>query len=204
MIKRARVAKKAENKIQEVCKIIKKEFKTGEHWLVYCEDRDQLNLINEGLIEIGYNPFIYISAMDGNQESELDAFKSMAGILLSIRCLDEGVDIPVISHAVIAASSRNPREYIQRRGRVLRKNTNKYHAVIYDLIVTPMIVGSNSLSGLMLREVQRGYEFAKDAFNKDEAISRLHEILIKFGKSQDDLPEDDEYEDHIENISDED
>ena len=66
-----------------------------------------------------------------------------------------------------------------------------------------MIVGSNSLSGLMLREVQRGYEFAKDAFNKDEAISRLHEILIKFGKSQDDLPEDDEYEDHIESISDE-
>ena len=203
LIKRARVAKKAENKIQKVCEIIKKECKKGQHWLVYCEDGEQLNLINEELIKIGYNPFIYISAMEGNQESQLEAFKNMDGILLSIRCLDEGVDIPVISHAVIAASSRNPREYIQRRGRVLRKNTNKYNAVIYDLIVTPMIVGSNSLSGLMLREVQRGNEFAKDAFNKDESISRLNEILIKFGKSQDDLPEDDEYEDHIENISEE-
>ena len=153
---------------------------------------------------MGKNPFIYISAMEGNQESELDAFKSLSGILLSIRCLDEGVDIPIISHAVIAASSRNPREYIQRRGRVLRKNDNKYHAEIYDLIVTPGAVASNSLSGLMLREVLRGLEFADAAFNSAEAVSTLTDILIQFGKSQDDLPEDDEFEDNFEEISNED
>ena len=75
--------------------------------------------------------------MDGSPKGELDAFSLQSGILLSIRCLDEGVDIPKISHAVIAASSQNPRQFIQRRGRVLRKSPEKLNAVIYDCIVLP-------------------------------------------------------------------
>ena len=64
-----------------------------------------------------FNPYIYISALDG-KENELKSFTENGGILLSIKCLDEGVDIPKISHAIIAASSQNPRQFIQRRGRV--------------------------------------------------------------------------------------
>ena len=60
--------------------------------------------------------------MEGSKEAELKDYVENGGIMLSIRCLDEGVDIPKISHAVIIASSQNPRQFIQRRGRVLRRD----------------------------------------------------------------------------------
>ena len=59
--------------------------------------------------------------------------------LVAIRCLDEGVDIPSVERAFILSSSSNPKEFIQRRGRVLRqsKETGKEFAYIYDFIVIP-------------------------------------------------------------------
>ena len=57
--------------------------------------------------------------------------------MLSIECLDEGVNIPCISHGIILASSKNPRQFIQRRGRLLRLSENKTHARIWDVLVVP-------------------------------------------------------------------
>ena len=57
--------------------------------------------------------------------------------LVAIKCLDEGVNIPNIHTAFILASSTNPKEYIQRRGRVLRKAPGKDYAVIYDFVTLP-------------------------------------------------------------------
>lgn len=54
--------------------------------------------------------------------------------LVAIKCLDEGMNIPAIKTAFILASSTNPKEYIQRRGRVLRKFPGKQYAEIYDFI----------------------------------------------------------------------
>ena len=59
------------------------------------------------------------------------------GIVVSIRCLDEGVDIPSVTHALILASSKNPREFVQRRGRVLRRFQGKSVANIHDVLVLP-------------------------------------------------------------------
>ena len=58
----------------------------------------------------------YHSAMEGDPESTLHVFEQSGGVVIAIRCLDEGVDIPAATHALILASSRNPREFIQRRG----------------------------------------------------------------------------------------
>ena len=57
--------------------------------------------------------------------------------LVAIKCLDEGVDVPATQTAYILSSSTNPREFIQRRGRVLRKHKNKQYSYIHDFIVVP-------------------------------------------------------------------
>ena len=58
-------------------------------------------------------------------------------VLVAIKCLDEGIDIPSADTAIVMASSTNPREYIQRIGRVIRQGKNKGDAIIYDMIVQP-------------------------------------------------------------------
>ena len=64
--------------------------------------------------------------MSGDRKQTLDLFKYNGGVLVAIKCLDEGVDLPYLSNATILASSKNPREHIQRRGRVLRKAEGKF------------------------------------------------------------------------------
>lgn len=188
LISRSRIAKKAQTKIEVVTKTIVKSFEEGQHWLVYCEDGHQLEYINRQLNDNGINPFIFVSNMQGSSAGELAAFTKQGGVLLSIRCLDEGVDIPTISHAVIAASSQNPRQFIQRRGRVLRSIDGKNSAVIYDCIVTPANTSSNqSFDGLLAAEVKRAIEFSKTARNQIGAETTLRSILIKLGSDPDTL-----------------
>ena len=75
--------------------------------------------------------------MPGDRSRTLQVFTERGGVVVSIRCLDEGVDIPSVSHALILASSRNPREFIQRRGRVLRRSPGKSLAHLHDVVVVP-------------------------------------------------------------------
>ena len=77
--------------------------------------------------------------MTGDKEQTIRLFEVNGGIVVSIRCLDEGVDIPSVTHALILASSKNPREYIQRRGRVLRRAEGKSVAHIHDVLVLPSL-----------------------------------------------------------------
>ncbi len=87
-------------------------------------------------------------------------FTNRGGVLVAIKCLDEGIDIPLINRALILASSTNPREYVQRRGRVLRRTAGKYSAGIFDVIV----IGSDG-KAIMPSEVVRAMEFARDSRN---------------------------------------
>ena len=78
--------------------------------------------------------------------------------MVSIKCLDEGVDIPSISHALIIASDQNPRQFIQRRGRVLRKDRNdpsKIRAFIYDMFVSSQDLSEPSVKSLIRTELKR-------------------------------------------------
>ncbi len=188
LINRARIAKKARSKVNVVTETVMNSYNQGEFWLVYCEDSEQLNEINERLVNQEFNTFIYTSEMDGSPAGELEAFTTQSGVLLSIRCLDEGVDIPKISHAIIAASSQNPRQFIQRRGRVLRRYPDKLNAVIYDCIVAPASTSSEiSFDGLISSEIIRAIEFAQTARNSISADSTLRNILIRLGDDPDEF-----------------
>ena len=107
--------------------------------------------------------------------------------MVSIRCLDEGVDIPDVSHAIILASSQNPRQFIQRRGRVLRRAPEKQVAVVHDAIVVPVSTDDESeQSSLLKSELVRAIEFANNAINKG-AGAQLREIAISMGIDPDGL-----------------
>lgn len=105
--------------------------------------------------------------------------------LIAIKCLDEGVNIPSIKTAFILASTTNPKEYIQRRGRVLRLYPGKEFAYIYDFITLPKDINSsfgstereiNMAKGLVRNELSRAFEFARLADNYVQANSKLEEI----------------------------
>lgn len=123
----------------------------------------------------------YHSSMQGDPELTLRVFRERGGVVVSIRCLDEGVDIPSVSHALILASSRNPREFIQRRGRVLRRAPGKSLAHVHDVVVLPEHEGESAVDGSILKaELARAVEFGSHAMNP-AAVADLRRIAAASG-----------------------
>lgn len=181
LIQRSRIAKKASAKIPYAIRTIKEHFREGESWLIYCEDQCQLKEIMTELKQSGCRPCEYHTGMRGDSDASLEWFKSFGGIMVSIRCLDQGVDIPKISHAIILASSQNPRQFIQRRGRVLRVCEGKYKAVIFDAVVVPLCLELEpGQFSLLKSELQRSIQFSNTAINKSGA-NKLITIAIELG-----------------------
>ena len=188
---RANIVKQASNKDDAALKLLF-EAKKNDRWLVYCNSIEHVNSIAEKLKEKGIFPMIYHSEMDSDRQSTLNYFEREGGILLSIKCLDEGVDIPKLDRALIIASSSNPREYVQRRGRALRVAKGKYKAFIYDIIVTKLD-GQPAL----LSDVSRAESLAKNA-NNLYAQTRLRELKNLWGiKNNPEIGETETFEDEI-------
>lgn len=106
-------------------------------------------------------------------------------VLLSMKCLDEGVDVPAARTAYLLASSSNPRQFIQRRGRVLRKAPGKESADIIDFIVIPPH-GASDLQReterkMVARELARVTEFARLADNEARTLDILRPLRLRYG-----------------------
>lgn len=180
LIQRSRIAKKAAAKPGLAAGIVSQSYRDGQKWLVYCEDADQLKTTLLRLREAGVEALEYHSQMTGDREAAMRWFAEFGGVLVSIKCLDEGVDIPDVTHAVILASSQNPRQFIQRRGRVLRRARGKNLAVIHDAIVVPLEGEEEEQTGLLRSELARALEFANSALNADSG-AELREIALRAG-----------------------
>jgi len=181
-IMRSRIAKKAEMKIPLTLLILKENFEYGESWLIYCESIEQLDQLRERIVETGLPVSVYHSNLPKDtQKMTIQSFKNQGGILLSIKCLDEGIDIPSISHALVIASDQNPRQFIQRRGRVLRKDNDgsKEKAIIYDLVVSVDPQNVNYTNNLAISELKRSYEFARYSLNNIVCETKIREIARK-------------------------
>ncbi|MFP3184296.1 MAG: helicase-related protein [Paraburkholderia sp.] len=167
LIQRSRIAKKASGKIGLATDVLRAVYRKGQRWLVYCEDGQQLAEILDALTQAGLSAMEYHTGMIGDRAAALAWFRSFGGILVSIKCLDEGVDIPAVDHALILASSQNPRQFIQRRGRVLRSAPDKHIAVIHDAIVVPLnLEDEPEQLSLLKSEFVRAIEFAESAINR--------------------------------------
>jgi len=100
--------------------------------------------------------------------------------LVAMRCLDEGVDIPSTQRAYFLASSTNPRQFIQRRGRVLRLFPGKRRAEVHDMVtfLSPLVGGSDNYEAAALgKELRRIRQFAEIAQNGDEVMGILSDLV---------------------------
>jgi superfamily II DNA or RNA helicase len=100
--------------------------------------------------------------------------------MVAMKCLDEGIDVPAAREAYLLASSGNPMEFVQRRGRLLRTAPGKSHAVIHDYVVIPDGRNERELD-ILKREVRRVIEFAKAATNKTTALDIIWPALRRNG-----------------------
>ncbi|MBO7494832.1 MAG: DEAD/DEAH box helicase family protein [Bacteroidales bacterium] len=108
-------------------------------------------------------------------------------VLTSMKCLDEGVDVPRSELAIFCASTGNPRQFIQRRGRVLRTHKDKPFAVIHDLIVIPDNVFEGECytleKSLVEKELCRVRDFASLSENLNDTYNELADVLNHYNLS---------------------
>jgi len=188
LFRRAGVVKHAAAKIPLAVQILRAEYARGQRWIVYCEDLTQLSAVSAALLAAGLQNMPYHSQMEGDRGETLKWLERRGGIVVAIKCLDEGVDVPSVTHALILASSKNPREFIQRRGRVLRKAPRKPLAYVHDAIVVPPRAsdGEDQVDQIAAGELARAVEFAEHADNP-AAAADLRQIAVEIGINWRDL-----------------
>ena len=148
-------------------------------------DRNLLNLytrtIGELFDDVTVKQFIGSTSSDDRKKILNDFAKGNLQVITSMKCLDEGIDVPRSELAIFCASTGNPRQFIQRRGRVLRLADGKDEAVIYDLVVVPDPSGDDSLfkteQGEVAKELRRIRDFADMSENKHYTRQILDPIL---------------------------
>lgn len=196
LMQRARLIGTAVNKLNALRQLMKKRLNTS-HTLFYCGDGTvdhledastrQLEATVELLgSELGYRVNTYTAETPLLEREKLRRQFEQGELqgLVAIRCLDEGVDIPAIQHAVILASSSNPRQFIQRRGRILRPHPGKERATLFDMIVLPPELERDALEverNLLRKELKRFLEFADLADNAGEARIKLLHLQKRYG-----------------------
>lgn len=182
-----RVIAQCENKNLYIEDILN-EIKEKNHFIVYCGDGKMMNdsgdeerhlqFVKNCLDKKGFkmSQFTAEESMDLRMQL-IDSFNhgEIDG-MVAIRCLDEGINIPTIKSAVVLASGDNLREFVQRRGRILRLDESKKDAHIYDVIVLP----SSDTIRMAEIEMRRFYEYARLSINKDENLKLLQTYIDRY------------------------
>jgi len=193
LIERSRIISGAQNKLSKLQEILgniieynkKNEIETRDI-LIYCPPGHHKKILKQ-VSDMDLICHEFVSRVSANDRSKiLKEFESgFYQALVAIKCLDEGLDIPSTKIAFIVASSSNPREFIQRRGRILRKAEHKSEATIFDFIVVPnenMIIENNLTEiGIFKRELPRFAEFSSSAKNEFEAREIIWDIANRLG-----------------------
>lgn len=221
LIKRARIVAGAAEKIG-ILRQLMEDFKDDNQILVYCgattmrdvdyqegkpsiDEARQIDIVTEMLgndLGMRVTKFTSEENADERERIKVDFAKGThLQALVAIRCLDEGVNIPSIRTAFILASSTNPKEYVQRRGRVLRKFPGKRHAVIFDFITLPIPLNQvsdydsdviDSVKSLAKREIIRMKDFAAIAENPFDSDSLIAKIQRNYDIESEITPEEEE------------
>ena len=197
---RLRVISMVSAKMEQMDQFIE-QVKTKEHFIVYCGDGKlfdyndnslirHINFVKKKMAEHGMKASQFTASENMKERVELIKLFNNGYIdsLVAIRCLDEGINIPSIKSALILSSNDNYREFVQRRGRILRKyeddfGEKKEVADIYDIIV----LSQKDKSSVTQIEFRRFYEYARLALNKELNIKILEEYMEKYNLSYEDI-----------------
>lgn len=205
LLARKRIIHKAQNKKGAFRSILNNEFqKRGnlKYTLVYVpegvepnyeetdadpeNDAEDAKLINEYTKAVSQtDASIMVKQYTANTKDRETVIKSfeqgLTHVLTSMKCLDEGVDVPRSELAIFCASTGNPRQFIQRRGRVLRLHKDKTHSVIHDLVVVPIINNEDSTyemeRNLVKKEIERVVDFSELSLNSMDTYNSLSQVL---------------------------
>lgn len=186
---RLRVISMAEEKTQKIDDIINR-IAEKDHFVVYCgdgrlfdnntgEEIRHIQSVKRVLTAHGFKSSQFTATENMKDRMELvDAFnKQEISALAAIRCLDEGINIPSIKSALILSSNDDYREFVQRRGRILRTYDDKKFANIYDVVVLP----NYDMQGWAKVELRRFREYARLALNWSELEPELNSYLNQYG-----------------------
>jgi superfamily II DNA or RNA helicase len=183
LIQRARIIKSAGSKLAVIDRVIADH--PLQQALIYCGDIAQATAISSRLARRGLRVARY-SSLESDREVLLSQLAlGHLDALVAVKCLDEGVDIPSVSQGIILASDASPRQFIQRRGRILRSAAHKEKATLIDVLVVPPLMDGRVK--LIESEIQRVIEFARSARNQASVITMLVEELRHYGITYSDL-----------------
>lgn len=201
LIRRSRLLASAQNKLEVLDQVIASLPERPKKALFYCGD----GRTNDPIADEEVRQIQAVSRLLGNKhglkvrnftcrESSVereeilrDTASGFLDGIVAIRCLDEGIDVPDLRMGFILASSTNPRQFIQRRGRLLRHAEGKKRAIIHDFIIQPPDFGGtlddaayNLERNFFQRELKRITEFCQTAENGPEAMNSLRQIRSNY------------------------
>jgi len=216
LLKRKRIIHKAANKKKVFAEILQdriNKFGSLKYTLVYApegnlpddqmadvfdstdvlgDDEDSVHIIDE-FTEIvrDIDEHVVVRQFTGDTPDRDQILKDFADgkidVLTSMKCLDEGVDVPRSEFAIFCSSTGNPRQFIQRRGRVLRTHKDKHFAIIHDLVVIPSYCFDFETyrleKSLIGAELARVKDFALLSENCNDSLNVLDEVLNKYNIS---------------------
>lgn len=201
LIKRARLLAGVSNKLDALDKVISSMPEPPRKAIFYCGDGRVSNSIADEEIRqiqavsrllgekhgLRVRNFTYRESTQEREEILRDLSSGFLDGVVAIRCLDEGIDLPDLRMGFLLASSTNPRQFVQRRGRLLRNSLEKHRAIIYDFIIEPPDLGGrlddhgfNMERSFFQRELARIVEFCRMAENGPAALHSLQDLRLKY------------------------
>lgn len=200
LIARARLLAGARQKLPALDSILRAMESPPQKAIFYCGDGTTEDLVTEQEMRqidavtrlVGMEHNLRVRTFTFREKAE-EREEILAGLrsgcldgVVAIRCLDEGIDLPDMRIGFLLASSTNPRQFIQRRGRLLRNAPGKDRAVIYDFIVQPPAFAEDGSlfaleRSLFKRELERISEFCATAINGPQALHGLLQLRLDYG-----------------------
>lgn len=214
LLARKRIIHKAANKITIFNEIVRKRFEEKgslAYTLVYVPEGNKPDMLSSDMFDnkdtieddnetqhlidqytkavCDIDKYVTVKKFTGDTKDRdailADFASGKLQVLTSMKCLDEGVDVPRSEMAIFCASTGNPRQFIQRRGRVLRTHKDKEYAYLHDLVVIPKVMESSPSfrmeQMLLLNELKRVNNFAQLSENPSFALTELLDVMNYYG-----------------------
>lgn len=179
--RRAKIVKLADAKLDLLDELVNQI--SIDRCLVYCADLEQVRTVQRILTSrrVSHLPYTSQESPYAQQLALGQLRRGDIQAVVAIKCLDEGIDVPQVHQAILLASSTSEREFVQRRGRILRRAKDKEYAHLIDVFTVPPRRYHPDPPTMLFNELRRAKILARAADNRYQVENHLHEELSNFG-----------------------